>query len=75
MEQVLKDALALPVDYRLSLAERLVESVNWAPDPEIEQRQLAEVYRRMEEVQSGRAELIPGETALREVREAVAHAR
>ncbi len=72
MEQVLKDALALPVDFRLSLAERLVESVNAVPDPEIEQRQLAEVHRRMAEVQSERVELIPGEAALREVLEAVA---
>ena len=75
MEQVLKDALALPVDFRLSLAERLLESVNSVPDPEIEARQLSEVHRRMAEVQSGRAALIPGEAALREVREAVQRAR
>jgi putative addiction module component (TIGR02574 family) len=71
MEQVLKDALSLPSDSRLTLAERLMESVCAVPDPEVEARQITEICRRIEQIQSGQVELIPGELALQEVREAL----
>ena len=75
VERILEDALALTDDARLLWAERLVESVNASANPEIEGRQLAEVRRRMAEVSDGRVKLVPGEAALREVREAVQRAR
>jgi len=75
VERILEEALALTDDARLLLAERLVESVNASANPEIEARQLAEVRRRMAEVSEGRVKLVAGETALREVREAVRRAR
>ena len=67
----MEEALALPDDSKLMLAERLVESVSTHVPPEIEARQMAEVQRRIEEVQKGRVELIRGEAALREVRDAL----
>lgn len=75
IEQILKEALALPDDSRLLLAERLVESVNSSTSPDLEARQLAEVQRRMADVEAGRVELVPGSDALREVREAVRRTR
>src|SRR5438128_845058 len=50
VERNLEDALALPDDARLLLAERLVESVDTSANPEIEARHLAEVRRRMADV-------------------------
>jgi hypothetical protein len=40
-------------------------------DAKIEAAQIEEVTRRMEDVRSGKMKLIPGEDALRQVREAV----
>ena len=75
VERILEDALALSVEAWLLVAERLVESVNASANPEIEARQLAEVRRRMAEVGDGNVKLVPGEAALREVREAVQRTR
>ena len=52
-----------------------MESVNASANPEIEARQLAEVRRRMAGVRDGGVKLVPGEAALREVREAVQRTR
>ena len=52
-----------------------MESVNESTDPEIEARQLAEVRHRIADVNGGQVQLVPGETALREVREAVQRAK
>jgi hypothetical protein len=71
LDQILQEALALPDDKKLTLAERLVESVGAGAAAEFEAKHIATVVRRLEEVQSGRVKLIPGEEALRQVREAL----
>ena len=71
LEQILEEALALPDDSKLTLAERLVESVSAHIPEGIEARQMAAVRRRIEDVQAGRVALIPGDVALAEVREAL----
>ena len=71
LDQILEEALALPDDSKLTLAERLVASVSTHVPPEIEARQMAEVQRRIEEVLTGQVELVPGEAALNEVRQAL----
>ncbi len=71
LEQIIEEALALPDDSKLMLAERLGESVNLHVPPELEARHLAEVQRRIEEVHAGRVELIQGQAALNEVRDAL----
>ncbi len=73
VEQIVEDALALPDESRLVLAERLVQSVHAHADPELEAMQSAEMRRRIEEVRSGRVSLVPGEAVLLEVREAIRH--
>jgi putative addiction module component (TIGR02574 family) len=65
----LAEAMNFTPDSRLELAERLVASV--PEDAKIEAAQIEEVTRRMEDVRSGKMKLIPGEDALRQVREAV----
>ena len=69
LDSFLAEAMNLTPDSRLELAERLVASV--PEDAEIEAAQIKEVTRRMEDVRSGKMKLIPGEDALRQVREAV----
>jgi putative addiction module component (TIGR02574 family) len=69
LDSFLAEAMNFTPESRLELAERLVASV--PEDAEIEAAQIEEVTRRMEDVRSGKMTLIPGEDALRQVREAV----
>ena len=67
LDHLLKEALALPDDSKLLLAEELVASINASAHPDD-----ALVDRRRAEFLSGAATLIPAEEALRQVREELA---
>jgi len=67
-EEIFRDAMALPPEARAELTERLVESLAQDISPEITEAQLAEVRRRIAQVESGEVELIPGEEALARAR-------
>jgi putative addiction module component (TIGR02574 family) len=47
LEEIFRDAMALPPDARAELTERLVESLAQDVSPEITSAQLAEVWRRI----------------------------
>ena len=72
LEEIFRDAMALPPDARAELTERLVESLAQDVSPEITSAQLAEVWRRISQVESGEVELIPGDEALAQVRNLLA---
>jgi putative addiction module component (TIGR02574 family) len=67
-EEIFREAVALPVDARTELAERLIASVAEDISADIADAQLAEVRRRFAEVESGNAKLIPGDEVLARVR-------
>jgi putative addiction module component (TIGR02574 family) len=67
-EEIFREALALPVDARVELAERLIASLAGDKSPELSQAQLREVRRRIASVESGEVELIPGDKVLARVR-------
>jgi putative addiction module component (TIGR02574 family) len=67
-EEIFKEAMALPVEARTELTERLIASLAEDIHPEIAHAQLAEVRRRIAEVESGEGELIPGDEVLARVR-------
>lgn len=71
VEQILEGALALPIEARALLADRLVESLDPAEEDRIHTLWAAEVQRRLEEVRSGRVQTIPIDEALTRVRKAV----
>ena len=71
-EEIFRDAMALPPDARAELTERLVESLAQDVSPEITTAQLAEVRRRIAQVESGEVQLIPGDDALARVRNLLA---
>ena len=74
-EEIFRDAMALPPDARAELTERLIESLSQDISPEITSAQLAEVQRRIAQVESGEVELIPGDEALARVRNLLASAQ
>jgi len=71
-EEIFRDAMALAPDARAELTGRLIESLAQGIFPEITSAQLAEVRRRIAQVESGEVELIPGDKALARVRNLLA---
>ena len=71
-EEIFRDAVTLPPDVPAEHTERLIESLAHDISPEITSAQLAEVRRRIAQVESGEVELIPGDEALARVRNLLA---
>ena len=70
-EEIFRDAMTLPPDVRAELTERLIASLAEAVAPEISSAQLAAVRRRVSQVESGEAVLIPGDQVLAQTRSLV----
>jgi putative addiction module component (TIGR02574 family) len=63
---ILKKALALPTDARAAIADSLLESLEASrPDEDVEQAWAEEIKRRIEDVDSGKVQLIPYEEVRR----------
>lgn len=71
-EEIFHDAVALAPDVRAELTERLIASLAEDVSPEVTSAQLAEVRRRIAQVESGEVELIPGDEVLARVRNLLA---
>ena len=69
IDQLATEAMHLSVSSRAELAERLVESLDFSEEDEIQQAWAAEAIRRRDEVRSGEVKTIPGEVVLAEIRE------
>jgi len=63
------ELLSLPCEDRIYLADRLLESLNAPTREDIEQAWAKEAERRIEEIESGKVDTIPGEQVFREIRE------
>ena len=67
-EKLLQEALALPEDARVDLAEALLEGVEHAPaDQGVEEAWSTEARRRLEEVRSGAVKPVPWEEAEKQI--------
>lgn len=67
VDELSRKARALPPEDRVRLAEELLATVQEV-DAEVEQAWDAEIRRRIEEIDSGTAKLIPAEEVFAEVR-------
>ena len=68
-EKLAEQIMALPRESRAQLADLLVESLKEEDIGRIEHLWLVEAKHRRDEVRSGNEKTIPGEEALRKVRE------
>lgn len=59
LEALSQDALVLPPDQRLTLARRLLDSVDLEPEPGSEAAWQAEIARRIERFDAGESRPIP----------------
>jgi putative addiction module component (TIGR02574 family) len=66
--RLLEEVKRLSKPERAELTDRLVENLGHDIPEEIEKAQLAEVRRRIAEVEAGEVALIPGDEALAQVR-------
>ncbi len=68
MEKVMDEALSLPADARIGLVEKILTSLNLPIRPEIDQLWAEEAERRVEEIDNGNVELLPGEEVFTRIR-------
>jgi len=71
VEKLAEQAMTLPGESRARLADLLVESLDADALTDIDRLWLAEAKRRRDEVRSGKVKTIPGDEALRRVRDSV----
>ena len=71
LEQLTAEAMQLPAESRVLLADRIVESLASIELDEVQRLWTAETIRRRDEIRSGQVESIPGEQVLDEVRRLV----
>lgn len=67
------DALALPVELRLALVDALLTSLNPPVEDEAERLWAEEAERRIEQIESGQAKLVPGDEAFARLRSKYGH--
>jgi putative addiction module component (TIGR02574 family) len=65
--ELLKKALALPVEARAALAGSLLESLDDTVDPSAEEKWNQEIARRIRDLDSGKVKPIPWAEARRQV--------
>jgi|HubBroStandDraft_6_1064221.scaffolds.fasta_scaffold2680540_1 putative addiction module component (TIGR02574 family) len=76
VSEVLKKALALSTQDRGLISDRLIESPDDEPAEEgIEPAWSDEIKRRVEEIQSGKVEMIPGEEVDRRLLARLSHGK
>ena len=61
LKKVFREVFELPEQERATLAGLLIESLEPAPDPEVEEAWAIEAERRWREIESGAVETIPWE--------------
>jgi putative addiction module component (TIGR02574 family) len=61
--ELLRDALSLPAEARAALIDSLLESLDVEVDDNAEEAWREEIYRRLQEIDSGAARLIPWHNA------------
>jgi putative addiction module component (TIGR02574 family) len=66
--EVLRDALTLSPEVRAALIDSLIASLDQAVDPAAEEAWREEIYRRVQQIDSGAVNLIPWEEARRHLR-------
>lgn len=72
VEQIVDEVLALPIEARALLADRLVESLDPVEDGPFRQLWMREARRRIDAVRSGEVKTISSEEVLSQVRQAIA---
>jgi putative addiction module component (TIGR02574 family) len=68
VEKVVDEALLLPADVRVSLVEKIIESLNLPTRPDIDKMWAQEAEQRIKQIDKGEVKLIPGEEVFAKIR-------
>ncbi|MDA8138625.1 MAG: addiction module protein [Desulfobacteraceae bacterium] len=68
-EKIFEQALDLPIEARLLLIDKLLQSTNLPTQSEIDQAWAKEVELRSQSLDSGKAKLIPGEVVFEKIKQ------
>jgi putative addiction module component (TIGR02574 family) len=68
LEKVFDEALLLPADVRVGLVEKIIESLNLPTRQEIDKMWAAEAEKRIQQIDKGEVDLIPGEDVFSKIR-------
>ncbi|GBE35945.1 putative addiction module component [bacterium BMS3Bbin07] len=66
-DELISEAISLPVEVRTLLVNKLLESLN-PPDKEIDKLWVKEAEKRVEDIRTGKVKTIPGEDVFRKIR-------
>lgn len=66
-DRIIEEALTLPEPKRADLAGKLLDSLHEEVDPDYEAAWSAEIARRIEEIDSGKAKLVPWSHVRRDI--------
>ena len=67
-DRILEEALSLPADLRMSLIENLLKSLNLPIDAEMDRLWAEEAERRLSQIETGDANMVPGEEVFSKIR-------
>lgn len=67
-DSILTQALTLPEEQRVEIADQLYQSIHGPVDPEVEAAWEEEIARRLKEIDEGRVEMMPWEQVRDELR-------
>lgn len=70
-DQIVADAMELPLRDRVRLAQRLISTVDYEIEVDAESLWFMEAERRLEELQSGKVEGVAADEAFKNAREAL----
>lgn len=70
-DELLDEAMSLPIELRAQLIEKLLNSLN-PSQKEIDKLWAVEAERRVAEIESGKAKVIPGEQVFNKIRKRLA---
>jgi hypothetical protein len=68
VKEIIKNAMSLPTNLRASLAEILLESLDFEDDFPVNDEWMIEIEKRCQEIDEGKIELIEGEYGLSQLR-------
>jgi len=67
-KKVFDEALSLPAEARVSLVEKLLNSLNLPTQPEIDRLWAEEAERRIAQIDKGEVKLVPGKKVFSNIR-------
>jgi len=71
LKELTEEALQLPPDQRVTLAESLLLTIDETQDRTVDEATIAELERRLDDIQTGKVKGIPADQVFQEIRKSL----